>query len=79
MRSKMQLCTVQMHSAIWENVTPSDLKFKIDVSIENTNDLKNVIVHGKHYKEIQVSFPGIFITMKAGVKIIMFSFWPRVT
>lgn len=56
MRSKMQLCTVQMHSATWENVTSTDLKFKIDVSIVNTHDLENVIVLGKHYKEIQVSF-----------------------
>lgn len=56
MRSEMQLCTAQMHSAIWEHVTSTDLKFKIDVSIENTHDPKNVIVLGKHYKEIQVSF-----------------------
>lgn len=39
-----------------ENVTSTNLKFKIDVSIENTRDLKIVIVLGKHYKEIQLSF-----------------------
>lgn len=46
---------MQMHRAVWKNVT-SAVKFKIDISSGNTHDPRSVIVLGKHYKETQVSF-----------------------